>query len=88
MIQVFKFYFIKNLWLKSKKKKIGKSLLGQKGDLVCTRPFPCQPVYFWNDDDGTKYSKAYFSNFKGIWYHGDFIAINPKTKGVFMLGRR
>lgn len=23
----------------------------------------------------------------GVWYHGDFIWINPNTKGVVMLGR-
>jgi len=65
----------------------GKSLVGCKGDLVCTRPFPCQPVFFWNDADGSKYQKAYFSQFKGVWYHGDFISINPKTRGIWMLGR-
>lgn len=65
----------------------GKEVMGEKGDLVCTRPFPCQPVFFWNDQDGSKYHKAYFAQFKGVWYHGDFMAINPKTKGVYMLGR-
>eukprot|EP00999_Lentomonas_sp_LEN2_P000508 NODE_150_length_2103_cov_81.247976_g126_i0.p1 GENE.NODE_150_length_2103_cov_81.247976_g126_i0~~NODE_150_length_2103_cov_81.247976_g126_i0.p1 ORF type:complete len:695 (+),score=130.23 NODE_150_length_2103_cov_81.247976_g126_i0:94-2085(+) len=65
----------------------GESLLGARGDLVCTKPFPCMPVFFWNDNDGAKYRKAYFSQFEGVWYHGDFILINPKTGGVIMLGR-
>lgn len=43
----------------------GKKLIGERGDLVCTRPFPCQPVFFWNDKDGSKYHKAYFANFPG-----------------------
>lgn len=45
------------------------------------------PVYFWNDNDGEKYRKAYFGKYKGVWAHGDFCVINPVTKGVVMLGR-
>ncbi|CAG8493099.1 1411_t:CDS:2 [Diversispora eburnea] len=57
-------------------------------DLVCTKPFPAMPIYFYNDDENhTKYTKAYFSNYSSIWYHGDFIWINPNTQGVIMLGR-
>jgi len=59
----------------------------QSGDLVCTKPFPCMPVQFWNDADGEKYKKAYFDHWPGVWYHGDFISINSKTGGVLMLGR-
>lgn len=65
----------------------GKSLMGEKGDLVCTKAFPCMPVFFWNDKDHTLYQKSYFSQFKGVWYHGDFLAINPQTQGIIMLGR-
>ena len=36
------------------------------GELVCFRPFPSQPTHFWNDEDGIKYTKAYFSMFKGM----------------------
>ncbi|MFN3826070.1 MAG: acetoacetate--CoA ligase [Micavibrio sp.] len=43
------------------------------GELVCTKPFPCMPVGFWNDEDGSKYSKAYFERFDNIWCHGDWI---------------
>jgi acetoacetyl-CoA synthetase len=43
-----------------------------KGELVCTRPFPSMPVKFWNDPDGLKYRAAYFERFPGIWCHGDF----------------
>ena len=65
----------------------GKSLLDCEGELVCSKVFPCMPVFFWNDEDGTKYRKAYFSKFKGIWCHGDFCVINSKTGGILMLGR-
>ncbi len=44
----------------------------EKGELVCTRPFPCMPVGFWNDEDGSKYHSAYFDRFDNIWCHGDF----------------
>jgi acetoacetyl-CoA synthetase len=46
--------------------------VGEKGELVCTRPFPSMPVGFWNDADGAKYRAAYFERFPGIWCHGDF----------------
>lgn len=61
---------------------------GQPADLVCTKPFPCMPIYFYNDDEkNTRYTGAYFSQYPSIWYHGDFIWINPNTKGIIMLGR-
>jgi acetoacetyl-CoA synthetase len=50
----------------------GKPVAGEKGELVCARPFPSMPVKFWNDADGAKYRAAYFERFPGIWCHGDF----------------
>jgi acetoacetyl-CoA synthetase len=50
----------------------GKPVGGEKGELVCTKAFPCQPVMFWNDPDGEKYHAAYFERFEDIWCHGDF----------------
>ncbi|MGV1915171.1 acetoacetate--CoA ligase [Rhizobium sp. 22-785-1] len=50
----------------------GQSVHGEKGELVCTAPFPCQPIMFWNDADGEKYRAAYFSRFENVWCHGDF----------------
>ena len=64
----------------------GKSLLNHKGELVCTKPFPSMPIYFWNDQDNEKYNNAYFKKFPGIWNHGDFILIN-KHGGVQIFGR-
>jgi acetoacetyl-CoA synthetase len=46
---------------------------GVKGEFVCTKPFPSMPISFWNDNDGVKYHKAYFSRFDNIWCHGDFV---------------
>uniref|UniRef100_A0A8C0ZM94 Acetoacetyl-CoA synthetase n=1 Tax=Castor canadensis TaxID=51338 RepID=A0A8C0ZM94_CASCN len=65
----------------------GKAVWGQSGELVCTKPIPCQPTHFWNDENGSKYRKAYFSKFPGVWAHGDYCRINPKTGGIAMLGR-
>jgi acetoacetyl-CoA synthetase len=50
----------------------GRPVRGEKGELVCTRPFPSMPVGFWNDPDGTRYRAAYFERFPGVWCHGDF----------------
>jgi acetoacetyl-CoA synthetase len=50
----------------------GKSIREEKGELVCTRPFPSMPVMFWNDPGGKKYHAAYFERFPNVWCHGDF----------------
>uniref|UniRef100_A0AAR2LSK1 Acetoacetyl-CoA synthetase n=1 Tax=Pygocentrus nattereri TaxID=42514 RepID=A0AAR2LSK1_PYGNA len=65
----------------------GKPVWGESGELVCLKPIPCQPTHFWNDENGNKYHKAYFSTFPGVWAHGDYCKINPKTGGIVMLGR-
>uniref|UniRef100_A0A0L8GAP5 Acetoacetyl-CoA synthetase n=1 Tax=Octopus bimaculoides TaxID=37653 RepID=A0A0L8GAP5_OCTBM len=65
----------------------GHHVLGQSGELVCTKPFPSMPIYFWNDPQNFKYKKAYFSKFAGVWVQGDFCKINPDTGGIVMLGR-
>lgn len=67
----------------------------EAGDLVCVRPFPCQPLTFFGPGGEDKYRAAYFERFadtcgaKGpIWHHGDFVKIpNPGTGGLLMLGR-
>ncbi|MCP5364200.1 MAG: acetoacetate--CoA ligase [Hyphomicrobiales bacterium] len=51
----------------------GRAIREQKGELVCTEPFPCQPVGFWNDPLGAKLRAAYFERFPATWHHGDFI---------------
>jgi acetoacetyl-CoA synthetase len=61
---------------------------GEAGDLVCVKPFPCQPVFFWKGEKGmAKYKSSYFEQFPGVWHHGDFIKFNPRTGGLVMLGR-
>ncbi len=53
----------------------GRAVIGQVGELVCTRPFPSMPLYFWGDDDGSRYRASYFQEWPGIWRHGDWLQI-------------
>lgn len=64
----------------------GKATTGNSGELVCTKPFPCMPVAFWNDEDGQRYFDAYFNRFDNIWCHGDWV---EKTVhgGIIIHGR-
>ena len=64
----------------------GVSVIGQHGELVCTKPFPSAPVGFWNDVDGRRYRAAYFERFPGIWAHGDFAELTPDG-GLVIYGR-
>lgn len=64
----------------------GRRLLGEKGELVCTRHFPSMPVGFWNDPDGEKFRAAYFETFPGIWAHGDYAEETPHG-GLVIHGR-
>ncbi|WP_339774146.1 acetoacetate--CoA ligase [uncultured Thalassospira sp.] len=63
-----------------------KPVLNQKGELVCTAPFPSMPVGFWNDPDGKRYHDAYFDRFPNIWCHGDYVELDD-TGGMIIYGR-
>ncbi|KAI0071928.1 acetoacetate-CoA ligase [Panus rudis PR-1116 ss-1] len=60
---------------------------GEPGELVCTRPHPSLPIYFWGDEGDKKLRSSYFETYPGIWRQGDFIVKNPKTQGFLILGR-
>ncbi len=64
----------------------GKPVVGEHGELVCTRPFPSAPVGFWNDAEGARYRAAYFERFPGVWAHGDFAELTPDG-GLIIHGR-
>jgi acetoacetyl-CoA synthetase len=64
----------------------GSSVIGQKGELVCTMSAPSMPIYFWNDPSSTKYREAYFDVYPGVWRHGDYIEITEHG-GVIIYGR-
>jgi len=64
----------------------GRPVRGEKGELVCTAPFPSMPVGFWNDPDGAKYRAAYFEKFPGVWCHGDYVE-QTAHDGFMIYGR-
>lgn len=64
----------------------GNAIQGEKGELVCTQPFPSMPVAFWNDPDGTKYRDAYFNVFPDVWHHGDYVELTEHG-GMIIYGR-
>lgn len=64
----------------------GKSVINQSGELVCTKPFPTMPIYFWNDPTGEKYFHAYFGQFDNVWTHGDYAKITEHS-GFIIYGR-
>ena len=64
----------------------GRPVRGEKGELVCSKPFPVMPIGFWNDADGSKYHAAYFDRFDNVWCHGDFCEITAHG-GLVIYGR-
>ena len=64
----------------------GRPVRGEKGELVCSKPFPVMPIGFWNDTDGSKYHAAYFDRFDNVWCHGDFCEITAHG-GLVIYGR-
>jgi acetoacetyl-CoA synthetase len=64
----------------------GRPVQGEKGELVCTKPFPSMPVGFWNDPDGSKYRAAYFDKYPGVWRHGDWCE-ETEHGGIIIYGR-
>ena len=66
--------------------QLGNELIDEQGELVCCKPFPSMPIYFWDDPDGSKYHNAYFDVFPNVWRHGDFITVTRRG-GVVMHGR-
>ena len=64
----------------------GRAVVGEKGELVCRRPFPSMPVGFWKDPDGSRYRAAYFEKYPGVWCHGDYVECTPRG-GLVIHGR-
>jgi len=64
----------------------GQPVIGEKGELVCTRPFPAMPIGLWNDPDGEKLRKSYFNQFPGVWAQGDYAEELPHG-GMLIHGR-
>jgi len=64
----------------------GRPVRGEKGELVCTAPFPSMPIGFWNDPNGDKYRAAYFDRFPNVWRHGDYAELTERG-GIVIYGR-
>jgi acetoacetyl-CoA synthetase len=60
----------------------GRPVVDEKGELVCTAPFPSMPVSFWNDPDGRKYHDAYFAKYPGVWCHGDYMELTGRSTAI------
>jgi acetoacetyl-CoA synthetase len=56
----------------------GEPVVGEKGELVCTKPLPSMPLGFWNDKGGEKYRSAYYEKFPGVWTHGDWCELTER----------
>ncbi|HLL10625.1 MAG TPA: acetoacetate--CoA ligase [Rubrivivax sp.] len=69
----------------------GRPLIDAVGELVCTKPMPSMPLYFWNDEGNRRYIDSYFDMFPGVWRHGDWIRITPHPEsgshGAIIYGR-
>ena len=64
----------------------GNSVVGEKGELVCTQAFPSMPLEFWNDPSDKKYHAAYFEKFPGVWAQGDYAELTEHG-GIVIYGR-
>ncbi|BHH85144.1 acetoacetate--CoA ligase [Desulforhopalus sp. 52FAK] len=64
----------------------GTAVVGEKGELVCSKSFPSQPAFFWGDSDGSKYHNAYFAQYENVWHHGDYVKLMDHG-GVKIYGR-
>ncbi|GFQ66510.1 acetoacetyl-CoA synthetase, partial [Trichonephila clavata] len=64
-----------------------KSVLGQRGEVVIATPVPSLPIYLWGDKDNKRLRDTYLTKFEGVWCQNDECWINPKTRGIVVIGR-
>ena len=60
----------------------GKEVVGERGELVVTRPMPSMPLYLWGDRDRARETQSYFSTYPGVWRHGDFIEFDTDGSSI------
>jgi acetoacetyl-CoA synthetase len=73
-------------WSEPDANGVGKALIDEVGELVCTQPMPSMPLYFWGDEGNRRYHESYFDMYPGVWRHGDWIRITPRG-GAIIYGR-
>jgi len=64
----------------------GQPLRGEKGELVCAKPFPSVPLGFLNDEGDKRFHEAYFDMFPNVWTHGDYVSLTEHN-GIVIFGR-
>jgi acetoacetyl-CoA synthetase len=64
----------------------GQPVVGEMGEMVITKAMPSMPIYFWGDNNYSRYKESYFDMYPGIWRHGDWTEITPRN-GVLIYGR-
>ena len=62
--------------------RTGNAVVDEVGELVVTEPMPSMPVYFWGDEDGSRYRASYFEQYPGVWRHGDWIEITSRGTAI------
>jgi len=60
----------------------GEPVVEEVGELVVTKPMPSMPLYFWGDEDGSRYRESYFEMFPGVWRHGDWLELTRRGTAV------
>ncbi|MGC4061124.1 MAG: acetoacetate--CoA ligase [Aquabacterium sp.] len=53
----------------------GQPVVGEVGELVCTKPLPSMPLFFWGDEGNARYLSSYFDVYPGVWRHGDWLKV-------------
>ncbi|MCJ0765549.1 acetoacetate--CoA ligase [Variovorax terrae] len=64
----------------------GQPVVGEVGELVCTRPIPSMPLYFWGDEGHKRYLSSYFDMYPNVWRHGDWLKVTS-AGGCIIYGR-
>tara|TARA_R110002072_G_scaffold269868_3_gene429616 strand:- start:170080 stop:172185 length:2106 start_codon:yes stop_codon:yes gene_type:complete len=60
----------------------GQSVIDEVGELVVTQPMPSMPLFFWGDDDGSRYFGSYFETYPGVWCHGDWLRLIQRPESI------
>jgi acetoacetyl-CoA synthetase len=64
----------------------GQPVINEVGELVCTKPIPSMPLYFWGDEGNRRYLSSYFDMYPGVWRHGDWLKVGHNG-GCIIYGR-
>ncbi|RZI93742.1 MAG: acetoacetate--CoA ligase [Variovorax sp.] len=64
----------------------GHPVIGEVGELVCVKPMPSMPLYFWGDEGNARYLSSYFDTYPGVWRHGDWLKVGHDG-GCIIYGR-